>query len=264
LLKNFATGRNFEASLFMQQPSVLAIVPARAGSKGVPGKNVHLLAGFPLIAYAIVAGLRCGAISRVVVSTDSPEIAKLGEKYGAEAPFIRPPQLSSDEAPDLAYIEHALEWFKVEEDWKPDLVVQLRPTTPLRNPQKLALAIESLVGDPSATALRSAHALNESPHKMLQIKNNRFAGFFPDDPRPDYFNLPRQLFPVAYQPNGYVDICRSDFVTSNAQLYGNQILPFITEFSSEIDSFEDFAFLEWQMARDECPLVEMVRAAAKN
>ncbi|MBE2179879.1 MAG: acylneuraminate cytidylyltransferase family protein [Chthoniobacterales bacterium] len=248
----------------MANTDVLAIVPARAGSKGVPGKNVHLLAGHPLIAYAVVAGKKCPAITRVIVSTDSPELARIGRHYGAETPFLRPEELATDTAPDLAYVRHALEWLESEEGWRPGLVVQLRPTTPLRHPGKLEEAIQALVADEAASSLRSAHLLNESPHKMLQIVDNRFTGFFPDDPRPEYFNLPRQSFPAAYQPNGYVDICRSGFVLSAGQLYGVDMLPFITEISAEIDSFEDFAFLEWQLGRQTHPLVGMVAESASK
>lgn len=241
---------------------VLAIVPARAGSKGVPGKNLRLLAGQPLLAYAVVAGVRCPAISRVLVSTDGEEIAALGRKFGAEAPFLRPPALASDSSPDIDYILHALEWLEQNDGWQPDLVVQLRPTTPLREPEVVARAIEELADDRDATALRSAHALNESPHKMLQIVDHRFTGFFPDDPRPEYFNLPRQCFPTAYQPNGYVDIVRARLVRETRQLYGPRIRPFVTEISAEIDSVEDFAFLEWQLGRRTHPLVSMVAEVA--
>jgi len=248
----------------MKVPVVLAIVPARSGSKGVPGKNVHLLAGHPLLAYAVVAGKRSPVVTRVIVSTDSPELAEIGCRYGAEVPFLRPPELASDTAPDIAYVQHALEWFEAEEGWRPELVVQLRPTTPLRDPVKLTEAVHALLDDEDATSLRSAHRLNESPHKMLQVVDNRFTGFFPDDPRPEYFNLPRQSFPAAYQPNGYVDICRSEFVQTTGQLYGQRILPFITEMSAEIDSLEDFAFLEWQLSRQIHPLVGMVAESASK
>jgi CMP-N-acetylneuraminic acid synthetase len=99
---------------------------------------------------------------------------------------------------------------------------------------------------------------------MLQIVDNRFAGFFPDDPRPEYFNLPRQSFPSAYQPNGYVDICRSSVIEKTGQLYGPSILPFITDWSAEIDSIDDFELLEWQLSRRPHPLVKMVEAAARK
>jgi CMP-N,N'-diacetyllegionaminic acid synthase len=244
--------------------TVLAIVPARAGSKGVPGKNIHPLAGQPLLAYSIVAGLRCAAIDRVLLSTDSEQLAAVGKAYGAEVPFLRPADLATDSAADIGYVRHALDWLSREEGWRPDLVVQLRPTTPLRDPEVIAAAIRALQADPEATALRSAHQLAEPPQKMLQIVDNRFAGFFPDDPRPEYFNLPRQSFPAAYQPNGYVDICRAALVEEMNQLYGAAILPFVTEWSAEIDSAEDLELLEWQLSRRQHPLVDMVTAAKQR
>ena len=244
--------------------SILAIVPARAGSKGVPGKNIHPLAGQPLLAYSIVTGLRCPAIDRVVLSTDSEQLAAVGKSYGAEVPFLRPANLATDTATDLSYVRHALDCLNREEGWRPDLVVQLRPTTPLRDPEVIAAAIRALQADPEATALRSAHQMAEPPHKMFQIVDNRFAGFFPDDPRPEYFNLPRQSFPAAYQPNGYVDICRSALVEQTNQLYGAAILPFVTAWSAEIDSAEDLELLEWQLSRRKHPLIDMVTAAQQE
>jgi len=238
--------------------SILAIVPARAGSKGVPKKNLHLLADHPLLAYAVVAGCRCPEITRTIISTDSPELAEVAVRYGAEAPFVRPTALAADTSPDIDYVLHALEWFEQEEGWQPEFVVQLRPTTPLRNPEKIAESIRALAADSEATSLRSAHELNEPPHKMFQIVKGRFTGFFPDDPRPDYFNLPRQSFPKAYYPNGYVDICRSKHVLAHKNLYGPSILPFITEVSAEIDSPSDFAFLEWQLGRQPHAIVAML------
>lgn len=244
--------------------SVLAIVPARAGSKGVPGKNIHPLAGQPLLAYSVVAGLRCAAVDRVLLSTDSEHLASVGKAYGAEVPFLRPADLATDTATDIGYVRHALGWLNREEGWRPDLVVQLRPTTPLRDPEVIAAAVHALQADPEATALRSAHQAAEPPHKMLQIVGNRFTGFFPDDPRPEYFNLPRQSFPAAYQPNGYVDICRAALVEQANQLYGTAILPFVTEWSAEIDSADDLELLEWQLSRRKHPLVDMVAAAKQE
>lgn len=234
--------------------SVLAIVPARGGSKGVPGKNIHPLDGHPLIAYAAAAGHHAEGIDRLVVSTDSAEIAKIAARYGAEAPFLRPAEISGDRATDAGYILHALDWFRDRENWVPDLVVQLRPTTPLREPELLSKAVRALDEDADATSLRSAHELPEPPQKMLQVVNGRFEGFFPDDPRPEYFNLPRQTFPKAYHPNGYVDIVRTRFIRETGQLYGSRILAWVTPLSIEVDTLEDFAFLEWQIQRRGNPL----------
>ncbi len=241
--------------------SVLAIIPARGGSKGVPGKNIHLLDGHTLIAYAIAAGRNANGIDRLVVSTDSPEIAKIASRYGAETPFLRPAELSGDRATDAGYILHALDWFRDHENWVPDFVMQLRPTTPLREPELVSKAVCELGGDADATSLRSAHALPEPPQKMFQIVNGRFEGFFPNDSRPEYYNLPRQTFPKAYHPNGYVEIVRTRFSRETGLLYGDRILPWVTPLAIEVDNLEDFAFLEWQIQRRGNPLRALLGAA---
>lgn len=227
-----------------------AIVPARGGSKGVKGKNVRLLGGHPLIAWAIAAGAMAKTIDRVVVSTDSEEIAAVAREYGAEVPFLRPAEFSGDKSPDRDFIVHALDWFKREEGQEPDFLVHLRPTTPLRDPARVDEAVQRILADPAATALRSAHALAESPHKMFQIVNGLLTGFFPDDHRPEYYNMPRQNFPTAYQPDGYVDVLRSSFVRSGESLHGTRMLGYETPFTVEVDRPEDFDQLEYMLGRD--------------
>src|ERR1700761_5649374 len=150
---------------------IYAIIPARGGSKGVKGKNVRLLGGHPLIAWAIGAGELARTVDRVIVSPDSEEIAEVARRYGAEVPFMRPATLAADRSPDRDFVIHALNWFLENEGAEPDLLVHLRPTTPLRDPVKIDEAVSAIVEAPEATALRSAHALAESPHKMFQIVN---------------------------------------------------------------------------------------------
>jgi CMP-N-acetylneuraminic acid synthetase len=162
---------------------------------------------------------------------------------------------------DIDYVKHALEWLAVHERWQPELVVLLRPTTPLRDPALVDQAIHALQKDPQATSLRSAHPLSEPPQKMLQIKNDRFTGFFPEDGRPDYFNLPRQNFPQAYHPNGYVDIVRTDYLKKTGKLYGSEIRPFVTPLALEIDTVADLEFLECQATRQKPPLLAWVAQA---
>jgi CMP-N,N'-diacetyllegionaminic acid synthase len=238
----------------MNVTRVVAIVPARGGSKGVKGKNLRSLSGRPLIAWAIVAGELAKRIDRVVVSTDSPEIAKVARAYGAEVPFLRPAQLATDASPDRDFVIHALDWFRANEGVEPDFLVHLRPTTPLRDPSHVDEAIERIVSDEGATSLRSAHALAESPHKMFQIEDGYLTGFFPDDQRPEYYNLPRQQFPTAYQPNGYVDILRSRFVRSGASLHGTRMLAYVTPFTVEVDRPEDLDHLEYMLQREDNPI----------
>ncbi len=232
-----------------------AIIPARGGSKGVPKKNIKSLAGHPLMAYSIAAGLLCTDIERVVVSTDSPEIADIAKSYGAEVPFIRPAELAVDTSPNIEFILHALDWFKRNEGVEPDILVQLLPTTPLRDPALISDAvrtIESSFGD--VTSLRSVQELPEPPQKMMAIKDGLLDGFFPDDPRPEYYNLPRQTFPPAYHPNGYVEIIKTDFVRTGKGLFGPRVKAFATPVIVEIDRIEEFEYLEYLISTKGHPL----------
>lgn len=226
---------------------ILALVPARSGSKGVPGKNVAELGGHPLIAYSVRAGLLAQEVDRVVVTTDSREIADIAVAYGAEAPFLRPVELAHDTAMDEAYIRHALG-----ELGEAEMVVQLRPTTPLRDPARIDEAIRLLRERPDATGLRSVHPLAEPPQKMLGIEDGLLTGLFPHDPRQGYFNLPRQAFPPAYLPNGYVDVVLPPAMDSGT-LYGDRMLPLITEPVTEVDGPEDLQYLRFQLARAGVP-----------
>jgi CMP-N,N'-diacetyllegionaminic acid synthase len=228
-----------------------AIIPARAGSKGVKGKNTRLLNGEPLVSYSIKAALATSTFSRVIVSTDSSEISELAKSLGAEAPFIRPSEFAQDQSPDHAYIEHALDWFLKHESQEPDLMAILRPTTPLRDCKVLESAINKIKNSfDVATSLRSVHPLAEPPQKMLQIQEGWLTGFFPDDPRKDYFNLPRQSFPTAYQPNGYIDIVKTAYIRSEREMiFGDKMLGFVTPHSIEIDTEEDFSYLEYVIGK---------------
>ena len=236
---------------------IYSIIPARGGSKGFPGKNIKCLDGYPLIAYAICASKLSKKIERTVVSTDSKEIADIARKYSAEVPFLRPTEIAQDYSTDLELFQHAISWFKENESVVPDLLVQLRPTTPLRIPSEIDRAIAYMEEHPAASSLRSAHKLSEPPHKMLQIdEKGFFEGFFPDDPRPEYYDLPRQLFPKAYHPNGYVDIIKTDIVQKTNCFHGPNILAFVTTFAAEVDRPEDFGYLEYQLSKYGNPIYE--------
>jgi len=240
-----------------QQGKIIGVVPARGGSKGVPKKNIKLLGGYPLIAYSIVASKLSLKIERTIVSTDFQEIADLAISYGAEVPFLRPAEIAQDNSTDLELFQHMISWFTENESVIPDLLVQLRPTTPLRIPSEIDQAIAYIEEHPDASSLRSAHELPEPPQKMLQIDaKGFFKGFFPDDPRPEYYDLPRQMFPKAYHPNGCVDIIKTDVVQRTNSLHGSNIIAFVTPFVVEIDRPEDFEYLEYQLNRYGNPIYE--------
>lgn len=245
----------------MNKNKIVAIIPARGGSKGVPGKNIKFLGGHPLIAYSILASRLCDKIDRTIVSTDSEEIADIARKYGAEVPFMRPSGISKDTSGDIEFVEHAINWFKENEKSVPEYLVHIRPTTPLREPDLIGRAISNIMMDGQATSLRSVHELNEAPEKMFRIDQEGYlTGLFPDDPRPEYHNLPRQTFPPAYHPNGYVDIIRSEYVTKNKRLHGPKIFGFVTPHVTEVDTAEDFEYLEYEIAKRPSPLCNKLTA----
>ena len=229
---------------------IYAVIPARGGSKGVPRKNVRSLGGYPLIAWSVAAARLCASVTRTFVSTDSDDIAAVAATYGAEVPFLRPAALSQDRSTDREFVMHALDWFREYEGREPDFLVHVRPTTPLRDAAKLDEAIRMMLDNATATGLRSVHPLAEPPHKMLRIVEGYLTGFFPDDPRPEYYNLPRQSFPTAYNPNGYVDVLRTSFVRSGESLHGTRMLAYVTPHAIEVDRPEDFEQLEFQLGRE--------------
>jgi len=238
---------------------VIAIIPARGGSKGIPKKNIIDLGGYPLIAYSIVAAKMSKTISRVIVSTDSKEIAEIAKKYGAEVPFLRPKQFAKDSSPDIEFIQHVLKWFREKEHYRPDYLVHLRPTAPLREPELIDEAIGKIIKKREATSLRSAHALKESPHKFFEIKNGFFVGLFPEDHRPDYHNLPRQAFATSYHPNSYVDVIKTETVEKLGLIHGSKILPFITPFMIELDGIEDIDYVGFDLSRKKYKIYELLK-----
>jgi N-acylneuraminate cytidylyltransferase len=239
---------------------IYGIIPARSGSKGVPGKNTKLLGGYPLIAYTIAAARMSKNISRTVVSTDSTEIASIAKKYGAEVPFLRPVELSGDKSPDIDFILHAINWFKQEENKMPDYFVHLRPTTPLRNSVIIDQAIQEIINCPESTSLRSGHPSSESPFKwFLRNDQGYFTGILPEYSN-EKINAPRQSFPTVYIPDGYVDVLKTLFITTSQQLHGNKMIGFISPFCVEVDSLEDFKFLEYEIKKNNNPVYEYLNA----
>lgn len=229
---------------------IMAIIPARGGSKGVPQKNIRPLAGYPLIAYSIAAAKLSRRVDGVVVSTDSPEIDAIGRHYGAETPFLRPAAFARDDSQDLEFVLHALDWFQKHISAVPEYLVHLRPTTPLRDPVLIDAAIDRILGRADATSLRSGHEAPETPFKWFFLNQDGcFEGINPRDPLPEYYNLPRQAFPPVYIPNGYVDIIKSAAVLASGSLHGSRMLGFATPPVTEIDTAGDLQFLEYEIEK---------------
>lgn len=238
---------------------IYSIVPARGDSKGVPGKNVKLLSGYPLIAYSIAASVLCGKVSRTIVSTDSEKIAETARRYGAEAPFLRPKELARDDSPDMEFMLHALQWFQEKEGRVPEYLVHLRPTTPLRDPAIIESAIDQLVGHEEATSLRSGHPASESPFKWFLLGNRGYFTSIRPDYSNEYINRPRQAFPQVYIPDGYVDIIKTSFVLESHMLHGEKMLGFISPHCHEVDTVQDFEFLEYELTNRGSQLLEYMK-----
>lgn len=206
---------------------VMALIPARGGSKSIPRKNILPFAGHPLIAYSIAAALAANTIQRVILSTDDEEIAAVARDYGAETPFLRPDEYSQDDTPDLPVFQHTLEWLREKENYLPEIVVQLRPTSPLRRTWHIDQAVRCLAEQPEADAIRTVCQPFQNPFKMWQINPDGFMRPLVETVLPEAYNLPRQALPEVYWQTGYVDAAWRNTIMVKNSMTGDQILPLV-------------------------------------
>jgi N-acylneuraminate cytidylyltransferase len=215
---------------------VLAVIPARGGSKGIPRKNLQLLAGKPLVAHAIETGRAARLVTRVVCSTDDPEIAALARAAGAEVPFLRPAELARDTSEDWSVFVHVLDWLEREEGWRPDLIVNLRPTSPLRRPSHVDGAIELLL-QTGADSVKAVCLARQHPHKMwLRQGDGAIEPFLKTAFRltrgPD---VPRAELEDVYWQNGVVDVTRREVIRDQRVMIGRHVAGLVTETADSID-----------------------------
>jgi len=237
---------------------VVAIIPARSGSKGVINKNIREIAGHPLLAYSVMAALRAQSIDDVFVSTDSVSYAEIAKHYGAKAPFLRPEPISGDKASDKEFVLHFFDWCKSSGQPLPDYIIHLRPTTPIRNPALIDLATNKiLLAQKEITALRSIHKMSESAYKFVELVGEELQQVFCKEKNLDAINAPRQGFPETYVPNGYVDILKTEYILSGKGFHGDRVLGFETPVSIEIDREEDFDHLNYVLRNDPTVLEEL-------
>jgi N-acylneuraminate cytidylyltransferase len=224
------------------QTEVLALIPARGGSKSIPRKNICPFAGHPLMAYSIAAGLAAETVTRVIVSTDDDEIAGIARQFGAQVPFIRPPEFSQDDTPDLPVFQHALDWLAEHENYQPEIVVQLRPTSPFRRVWHIDQAVNRLIEQPDADAVRTVCVPFQNPFKMWRINEDGLMRPLMEIDFPEPYNMPRQSLPDVYWQTGYVDATWADTITRKYSMTGDRILPMIIDPSEwiDIDSPDDW------------------------
>ena len=239
---------------------VLAIIPARGGSKGIPRKNIKLFAGYPLISYSIAAGLQAGSVTRVIVSTDDEEIAEVARAWGAETPFLRPAELAQDKTTDLPVFQHALTWLKQQENYTPDLVIQLRPTSPIRPRNCVEEAVSLLQRNPTVDSVRGVVPSGQTPYKMWRL-NGKDEPMTPLLTLPgvkEPYNAPRQVLPPTYWQTGHIDVIRPQVILEKNSMSGDSILPYEIDprYTVDIDTPFDWLRYEWLVRNGDLDMVD--------
>lgn len=218
---------------------ILAVIPARSGSKSVSDKNIRDIGGKPMLAYSIEHAQKSHYINRVIVSTDSEKYAGIAKKYGAEVPFLRPAEYATDTALDYDVFRHALKWLREEEGYEPELVVQLRPTYPIRRIEDIDTMVERMLAEPLADSIRTIAPAKEIPYKMWRKEESgRLMPLLTDIP--ECYNMPRQQLPKVYYQNACIDIFRPRCIWQYQSMTGKYILGYEMEQNFDIDTEEEF------------------------
>ncbi|MBN1565643.1 MAG: acylneuraminate cytidylyltransferase family protein [Anaerolineae bacterium] len=231
------------------QPHVLALIPARGGSKSIPRKNIKLMAGVPMIAYSIMQAQVAHTVNRVIVSTDDEEIAQIAQEWGAEVPFMRPAAYAGDHATDLEVFRHALAWLAEHEQYVPDICVHLRPTYPIRDEGDIDRAVDLLVCNPDLDAVRSIAPAPETPFKMWFIDDDQRISPVVECDTPEAYNQPRQILPPAYLQNACIDVVRASVIREKNSMTGSHILGFVMDHNFDIDTEAQFLQVEQELIR---------------
>jgi CMP-N-acetylneuraminic acid synthetase len=223
---------------------VLGIITARGGSKGIPGKNLKLLAGKPLLAYTVDTARRSGALDRVILSTEDEAIATAGRDMGCDVPFIRPLDLAQDDTPHLPVIQHATRWMRERINYRPDAVMILQPTSPLRTAEDIAASV-ALLATSGADSVLSVNEVPVHAHPMRTLRldaTGHAVLFVSGDPVRKRINR-RQDLPPAWVMNGAIYACRTEVLfDAEPSLYGTRVVAYRmpAERSISIDDLEDW------------------------
>ena len=224
---------------------ILGLIPARSGSKRIKNKNIRLLGKKPLVAYTIEAAKKSKMINRVIMTTNSKKIAAVGHRYGAETPFLRPEALSQNDSTEFEYHEHAINWLKNNENYQPDLIVNLYPTTPFRKSETIDKAIRSILGHPEVDSLRSVTICSEHPYKMWQLEGKYLKPFFSSESQNTH-TLSYHLLPKVYIQNASIYIIKPKTLLKYHNTVGEKVLAFMMDQDESVDvNFEiDFTIAE--------------------
>ena len=212
--------------------NVVTVIPARGGSKSIPLKNIKKLNGKPLIDYSIKYSLSCSLVNQTIVSTDSPQIAEIAKSCGALVPFLRPESLAQDLTPDFPVILHALKSSEKIYGKQIDLIVILRPTSPLRPSNLIERGVKLMKDNPNASSLRSIARSSEHPYRQWKLNDGFITGYESNIHEP--YNKPRQELPDVYFQTGDLDMVRRETLL-NGSVTGNNILPLIIKHEEMVD-----------------------------
>jgi N-acylneuraminate cytidylyltransferase len=238
---------------------ILCVVPARGGSKGVPRKNLRVVGGKPLLVWTVEQALSAHPALDVVVSTDDEEIAAVARQCGAETPFLRPDELAQDRSLDLPVFQHALDWLAQHEGYRPEIVVQLRPTSPVRPRGLVDEAVRLLLAHPDADTVRGVVPAGQNPHKMWRIDadTGHMRSLLAVDGIAEPYNAPRQALPPVYWQTGHIDAIRPR-VFQTGSMSGRVILPVMIDpaYTVDIDTPKDWGRSEWLVLHGGLELVD--------
>ncbi len=225
--------------------NILALIPARQGSKSIIDKNIKSLAGKPLMAYSIEQAQASKYINRVIVSTDSDYYKKVAESFGAEVPYLRPENISGDLTTDLEVFEDVLTWLDKHENYRPEIVVHLRPTSPFRKVEDIDAMIEKLLNDSTLDSVRSVNLAAHTPYKMWFLnEDGSLASLLRLDHIKEPYNEPRQALPDVYHQNATIDVTRYETVMVQKSMTGHKIGGFVLEEFNDIDFQADWVQAE--------------------
>jgi N-acylneuraminate cytidylyltransferase len=239
-----------------KQPTIVGLIPARAGSKRVPDKNIRSLAGHPVMAYTIAAALESGIFADVIVSTDSEQYAKIARYYGAEVPFLRPSELAGDISPDIEWLEHTLK--KLEEDGrKYDCFSIIRPTSPFRLPETIQRAWQAFLAEEGVDSLRAVEKCQQHPGKMWVVRRRRMMPLLPlSPPEQPWHSSQYQSLPEVYVQNASLEIAWTRVVMQARTIAGTVLMPFFTKGHEgfDVNNPYDWNLAEHLVSNEDVPL----------
>ena len=228
-----------------KQPSIVALIPARAGSKRIPDKNIRQLAGHPLIAYTISAALQSQVFSAVIVSTDSQLYGEIAGHYGAEVPHLRPTDIAGDLSPDIEWVEYTLN--RLRQDGREYSCFSiLRPTSPFRLPETIQRAWHAFKNEQGVDSLRAVEKCKQHPGKMWVVRGTRMVPLLPlTPPEQPWHSSQYQSLPEVYAQNASLEIAWSRVVFEGRTIAGNVLMPFFTE---GFEGFDVNSAYDWNLA----------------